>query len=84
MIPTLVCRTPTRDTDPVCVAGEPVPLVLAMTRLTHPWNLTGVPAGSVPAGADRDGAPVGVQVVGAWRAERMVLAVMAAIERLRA
>ncbi len=90
--PTLPCVAPLRAVAPlrvpstgdecVPVGGNPVPLTLAMTRLTSPWNLIGVPAGSVPAGTDRGGAPVGVQVVGPWRGERTVLAVMAAIERL--
>lgn len=92
MTPTLPCVTPLRAVAPlgvpstgdecVPVGGTPVPLVFAMTHFTSPWNLTGVPAGSVPAGTDRGGAPVGVQVVGPWCGERTVLAVMATIERL--
>lgn len=81
--PTLPCRVPVIATDPVTVEGVHEPVVSAMTRLTGPWNLAGIPAGSVPAGVDRDGAPVGVQVVGPWFGELRVLAVMAAVERLR-
>ena len=82
VLPTLPCRAPPVGTDPVEVGGEPEPVVVALTRLTNPWNLAGVPAGSVPAGTDRDGAPVGVQVVGAWFGEPTVVGAMAAIERL--
>jgi len=81
--PTLPCRVPVVSTDPVVVGGEPESVVTAMTRFTNPWNLSGVPAGTVPAGADGDGAPVGVQVVGPWFAEPTVLAVMEAVQDLR-
>jgi aspartyl-tRNA(Asn)/glutamyl-tRNA(Gln) amidotransferase subunit A len=81
--PTLPCRVPTVDTDPVVVEGVDEPLVAAVTRLTGVWNLAGVPAGSVPAGRDGGGAPIGVQVVGPWFGERRVLAVLAAVERAR-
>jgi aspartyl-tRNA(Asn)/glutamyl-tRNA(Gln) amidotransferase subunit A len=37
---------------------------VAMTRLTTPWNATGQPVISVPAGFDRDGLPIGLSVVG--------------------
>lgn len=79
--PTLPCTTPTVGTDPITVGGEPEPVVAAMTRFTNPWNLAGVPAGSVPVGTDDRGAPMGVQVIGSWFADRTVLAVMAEIER---
>lgn len=79
--PTLPCRAPTVGTDPIVVAGQPEPVVGVLTRFTNPWNLAGVPAGSVPAGTDAAGAPVGLQVVGSWFAEQTVLAVMATIER---
>jgi aspartyl-tRNA(Asn)/glutamyl-tRNA(Gln) amidotransferase subunit A len=78
--PTLPLRVPPVDTDGIDVGGEVEDVVAAMTRFTNPWNLTGVPAGSVPAGRDRDGAPVGVQVVGAWWDEAAVLDAMAIIE----
>src|SRR5437667_7680234 len=46
----------------------------ALVRLTAPFNLTGVPALSVPFGA-MAGLPIGVQVVGQWNDEARVLAV---------
>lgn len=83
VIPTLPCRAPPAGADAVTVDSQAEPVVSALTRLTSPWNLAGVPAGSVPAGVDADGAPVGVQVVGPWFAERRVLAAMRAVESLR-
>ncbi len=51
----------------------------ALVRLTAPFNLTGLPALSVPFGA-RAGLPIGVQVVGQWNDEARVLAVGRLIE----
>ena len=53
----------------------------ALVRLTSPFNLSGVPALSVPYG-EAGGLPVGVQVVGPWNDEARVLAVGRLIEEL--
>jgi len=53
----------------------------ALVRLTAPFNLTGLPALSVPFGRAA-GLPVGVQVVGQWMDEARVLAVGRLIEEL--
>jgi amidase len=47
---------------------------------TAPYNVSGQPAASVPAGRSRDGLPIGVQVVGPPAGDRLVLAVAAALE----
>ena len=78
--PTIACRVPDRGQQEVRLGDETVPTTLAMTRLTNPWNLTGVPAGTVPGGVDGGGGPVGVQLVGPWWGERTVLAAMRAVE----
>jgi Asp-tRNA(Asn)/Glu-tRNA(Gln) amidotransferase A subunit family amidase len=43
-------------------------------RPTAPFNLTGLPAVSVPCGLTNSGLPVGLQIVGKHFADRMVLA----------
>ncbi|MEU3740244.1 amidase [Streptomyces sp. NPDC032198] len=43
------------------------------TPFTYPFNLTQQPAATVPCGVDREGLPVGVQIVGARHADAMVL-----------
>jgi aspartyl-tRNA(Asn)/glutamyl-tRNA(Gln) amidotransferase subunit A len=47
---------------------------------TLPFNLTGQPAASMPAGLTRDGLPVGLQIVGPPRADMLVLRAMRAYE----
>ena len=47
---------------------------------TFPFNLTGQPAASLPAGFTRDGLPVGLQIVGRRLDDRPVLRASAAYE----
>lgn len=55
--------------------------VLAVSwRLTYPWNLLGLPALSLPCGADGDGLPIGLQIAGAAFGEAMLMRVGAALE----
>lgn len=53
----------------------PEPVGAALTRLTRPFNLTGMPAISVPCGFTADGMPVGLQIVGRLLDEPTVLRV---------
>jgi amidase len=50
---------------------------------TAPWNITGQPAASVPAGWTDDGVPLAVQMVGRPDDEATLLALAAQIERER-
>ncbi len=61
------------------IAGSPVS-PLGWTPFTFPFNLTGQPAASVPAGFTAAGLPVGLQIVGRRHADRTVLAASAAWE----
>jgi len=56
---------------------------LGWMPFAYPWNLTGQPAASVPAGFTRAGLPVGLQIVGQRHADRVVLAAAAALEAAR-
>lgn len=67
------------EKPPRDVAGERVS-VLGWMPFTYPFNLTGQPAASVPAGITADGRPVGLQIVGRRHADRTVLAAAAAFE----
>src|SRR5438128_369769 len=61
------------------IAGQDVS-VLGWMPFTYPFNLTGQPAASVPAGWTDEGLPVGLQIVGRRHADGTVLAASAAFE----
>ncbi len=67
---------------PSTVAGEAVDPTVGWT-LTYPFNFTGNPAASLPAGLSSAGLPVGLQVVGRRFAEPTVLSASAAFQRTR-
>lgn len=56
---------------------------LEWSPFTYPFNLTGQPAATVPCGWTRDGLPVGLQIVGKWRADEVVLRAARAFEQVR-
>lgn len=64
------------------IAGQRVS-PLGWLPFTYPFNLTGQPAASVPAGFTTDGLPVGLQIVGKRFGDRMVLQASAAFEAAR-
>jgi aspartyl-tRNA(Asn)/glutamyl-tRNA(Gln) amidotransferase subunit A len=68
------------DADPL--QGEALG-PLQWTRFTYPFNLTGQPAASVPAGWTAAGLPVGMQIVGNRHADLLVLQAARAWERIQ-
>jgi aspartyl-tRNA(Asn)/glutamyl-tRNA(Gln) amidotransferase subunit A len=54
---------------------------LDWTPFTYPFNLTGQPAATVPCRFDREGLPIGLQIVGRWRDDTTVLRAAAAFEQ---
>ena len=78
VLPTTPCVAPR-------IAGlDAVTTAPVLTRLTAPFNLTGLPAMSVPCGMTSEGLPVGLQIVGAPWAERRVLRAGRAYEQTTA
>ena len=61
------------------IGGESIS-VLGWMPFTYPFNITGQPAASVPAGWTAENLPVGVQIVGQRHADATVLAACAAYE----
>ena len=62
--------------------GDLEETLVAKTRFTVPFSLTGQPAISVPCGVTGEGLPVGVQIVGAPNADGHVLRIARLIEEL--
>jgi aspartyl-tRNA(Asn)/glutamyl-tRNA(Gln) amidotransferase subunit A len=81
--PTIACPPFAVNLDnPTEIAGKPVP-PYAWIPFTFPFNMTGQPAASVPAGFTRDGLPIGLQIVGRRNDDASVLRAAAAFERAR-
>jgi aspartyl-tRNA(Asn)/glutamyl-tRNA(Gln) amidotransferase subunit A len=64
----------------VQVAGQAESVLAAYWRFTYPYNLTGLPAISVPCGFDRDRLPIGLQIAARPFDESTVLRVAHAYE----
>jgi aspartyl-tRNA(Asn)/glutamyl-tRNA(Gln) amidotransferase subunit A len=63
------------------IDGHQVDNHLGWSPFSWPINLAGLPAATVPCGCDRDGLPIGLQIVAPWLAEETILSVAAAFER---
>lgn len=86
--------TPTLTAPPLAVGHQPRDPVVVNGRTLgtprrdwfpycHPFNHTGHPALSLPAGWTSDGLPIGLQIVGPWFGEAGVLRLARPIERAR-
>ena len=60
-------------------ASVPLPWI-GWTPFTYPFNLSGQPAISIPCGFTAGGIPVGLQIVGPWGQDDLVLAVARSFE----
>ena len=60
--------------DPVMIEGEKAGIVRqAWYPYTHPFNLTGHPAITLPSGFHSDGLPTAIQVIGPFASDHEVL-----------
>ena len=83
LTPTVACPPFRTGIDnPPDIAGRPIQ-GYGWIPFTYPFNLTGQPAASVPAGFTKRGLPVGLQIVGRRYDDATVLRACAAFERAR-
>lgn len=79
--PTLPIQTPKIGADTVELNGEEVGVLDHIIRFTGPFNITGLPALSVPCGF-KGHLPIGIQIVGKPFDEKTILNVGYAIEQM--
>ena len=83
--PTLAAPPPAADFDAhedIVIEGKPAgKLRAAWYGYTHPFNMSGHPAISLPCGWTDDGLPVGMQLIAPWHREDLLLQVAAAFEQ---
>jgi Asp-tRNA(Asn)/Glu-tRNA(Gln) amidotransferase A subunit family amidase len=81
--PTMRAPAPAIGAVQVEIGGHPYPLHTAVTNLTMPFNLVGLPAITVPWGRSAAGVPIGLQLVGKRGTDWQLLAVAARLEAVR-
>jgi len=80
----LLALPATPTVAPLREGADAVAAAARLTGLTSPFNLTGLPAISIPCGHDTDGLPIGLQLVSRRWGEALLLRAANAYERLSA
>ncbi len=79
--PSTGCTAPVIPADTLATGESNLEQTTAIMRFAQAGNLTGLPAISVPAGYDRDGMPVGFQLLGRAWDEALLLRLARVVER---
>ena len=79
--PTTVLAASRIDQPTVTIGDKEFPVAAHIARATRPFNMTGLPAISVPCGFTSDGLPIGLQLVGRPFEEATVLRLAYAYEQ---
>jgi len=80
LTPTLPATAALREQEEFEYEGLIEPVTISYVRTTAPFNLSGIPALSIPCGYDESGLPVGLQIAGKPYDEQTVLRIGAAYE----
>jgi len=75
LCPATPIPAPKIGSEEVEIRGEVLDVYSTLVRLTIPFNVTGLPAVTVPAGFSREGLPIGVQIAGRPFEEGRILGV---------
>jgi amidase len=81
LVPGLGKPLPTWEEMEPMAQGE-VPMDLDLMRFTSPFNLSGSPTISLPAGFGPTGLPIGIQLAGAWLAEPVLIRAGVAFQKV--
>jgi Asp-tRNA(Asn)/Glu-tRNA(Gln) amidotransferase A subunit family amidase len=79
---TAITASPLSAPLPTQIAGRSIANHLEMLIPTLAFNFSGYPAISVPCGWTGDGLPVGLQIVGGWQQDALVLRAAASFEKI--
>ncbi len=83
LTPTLPVEAfPVEKQRPETVEGRPITTLFGWTPFTYPFNLTGQPAVTVPAGLTASGLPAGLQIIGPRGSEALIMQVARQFEYL--
>jgi aspartyl-tRNA(Asn)/glutamyl-tRNA(Gln) amidotransferase subunit A len=82
VLPTCPCVAPPIGSDRIAIGGWSGSVRMALMINTAPFNLTGMPAVSVPAGTGALGLPMGLQIVGRAGEDERLLTAAARFEKL--
>ncbi|WP_052947561.1 amidase [Aneurinibacillus tyrosinisolvens] len=78
VLPTTLSSAPRHDESPEL----DIPVIEALTQLTAPFNVTGLPALALPTGISRSGLPLSMQIVGKPFTESIIYQVAAVCEQV--
>jgi aspartyl-tRNA(Asn)/glutamyl-tRNA(Gln) amidotransferase subunit A len=82
LVPAAISTAPRHDNMVARIGERELPLIDVTSRAVAIMNMVGVPSLTMPAGFDRDGLPMGVQVVARPYAEATCLRVAHAFQQL--
>jgi aspartyl-tRNA(Asn)/glutamyl-tRNA(Gln) amidotransferase subunit A len=81
LAPTTPIAAPRMGEVTVSIGGKNHPIRALLLKLNRPANFVGVPAISVPCGLTSEKLPVGLQVIGDWTDEALLLEIAGRFER---
>jgi len=81
VVPTTPIAAPLIGEETTPIGGVNHPTRALLLRLNRPANLGGLPALSIPCGLTPEGLPVGLQLIGAFTDEHLLLRIAHAFER---